>query len=185
MVLRAFRAVTVIACASGVLISAAIQAGQSDSAPWRTSFETFIRTIEQLPAAQIPRSTAEKGNVVARRVRPDDPIMKRFGGRVEFEGVFESVVEDWPGSAPEKTRPKIEMRMAWPKGGPPDIMWTLDVYPSSTSLRGWKALPPQTAIKFTAVVTAIAETDAWIPGANIRPAYIQLEGAEVVSIKKP
>jgi hypothetical protein len=113
-------------------------------------------------------------------VSGDAAIMKRFGGKVEFEGVFQGIVttEDSLG-VPQKKSKKIDISVTWPTGLSSNSYQRLHLYPKASSLKAWRALKPKTSIKFRAVVTGITMYYPYIP--NVHAFSILLEDGEIVS----
>lgn len=171
---------------AGFAVATCVAASVHTQEPWRTSFDAFVRAIAAFPINEIPYVTPEAGAVrelQGLRVSGDRSVMKRYGGRVEFEGTFKAVTRDW-NSALAKPREyeRIDIEMAWPAiEGPNPTNWTIRIYPKARSLKNWKALKPDTAIRFGAVVTGIALHHTWIPGVDLRWYSILLEDAELVA----
>jgi hypothetical protein len=174
---RVFLALTTLV--SVVLTSRSIQAVESDAAQWRTSFDTFVKAIDEFPLADVPICKPDAGEFVGERVSSDAAIMKRFGGKVEFGGIFQGIVT--VESPPQHKREKIDSDLAWPAGLSSNTTWRLHLYPKAGSLKAWRALKPKTTIKFRAVVTGISMYHPWIPGANVRTISILLEDGKIVS----
>jgi hypothetical protein len=158
------------------LPSGSPQAAENDEAPWRTSFEAFAKAIDELPAADIPACKVEEGEDTGAPVSRDAAIMKRFGGTVEFSGIFQGVVTI--ESPPQHKRQKIDIEMAWPPMQKSNRYGRLHLYPKRNSLKAWKALKPNTAIKFRAVVAGISRYEPWIP--TVSAISILLEDGEIV-----
>ena len=175
---RVFVAIT--ALVSLVSISGHAQDVKSKVAQWRTSFDAFVKAIDEFPVGEVPFSTAEGTDLTGQRVSGDAAVMKRFGGTVEFEGVFQGIVTSSSPSAPQKRREKIDISMALPAGISPNTSWTLHLYPKAGSLKAWRALAPKTPIKFRAVVTGITMSHTFITGVDLRAYSILLEDGEVV-----
>ena len=161
-------------------LSGYTQAVKSDAEQARTSFDAFAKAIDKYSLSDVPFSKTHVGELIGERVSSDAAIMKRFGGRVEFEGVFYGVVttEDSPG-IPQKKSKKIDISMAWPTGLSSNSYRRLHLYPKAGSLKAWRALKPQTSIKFRAVVTGITMYYPYIP--NVHAFSILLEEGEIVS----
>jgi hypothetical protein len=156
------------------------QADKSDAAPWRTSFDAFVKAIDEYPPNDVPYSKVEAGDVRGQRVSGDAPVMKRFGGKVEFEGTFEGVVTGESFLEPQKKIKKIDITMVWPSGLTTNGYFRLHLYPKANSLKAWSALKPKTTVKFGGVVTGITKYQPWIPGVE-RCISILVEEGEPVS----
>jgi hypothetical protein len=163
-----------------VSISGETEADQSDTAPWRTSFDAFVKAIDVYPPNDVPYSKVEAGDVTGQRVSGDAPIMKRFGGKVEFEGTFDGVVTGESFLEPQKKIKKIDLTMAWPSGLTTNGYWRFHLYPKASTLKAWSALQPKSTVKFRGVVTGITKYQPWIPGVE-RCISILVEEGEPVS----
>lgn len=175
---RVFVAITALVSVGS--ISCYAQDVKSDAAQWRTSFDAFVKALDEFPPGEVPFSTAEGADLTGQRVSGDTAIMKRFGGTVEFDGVFQEIVTSNSSSAPQKKREKIDISMALPSGLSPDTSWTLHLYPKAGSLREWRALTPKTPVKFRAVVTGITRSHTFITGVDLRAYSILLEDGEII-----
>lgn len=151
-------------------------ADKSDTAQSRASLDDFLKAIDEYPRNDIPYSKVEAGEVTGARVSGDTPIMKRFGGKVEFEGVFHGVVKGESFLEPQKKIDKIDISMEWPSGRNPDGNWKLHLYPKAGSLKAWKALKPKSTVKFRGVVTGITKFQPWIPGIGLCFSILVEEG---------
>lgn len=152
------------------------QNGKTDTASWRTSFAAFITAVDKVPLSEIPLSSSE--GIAGRRVSSGAAIMKRFGGEVEWEGLFQGIVtEELPSRA---KREKIDISMDRPSGLKGNTVWEFHLYPKAGSLRAWKRLAPKTPVKFRAVVTGITEFPTWLD-VHVHGVSILLEEVEILS----
>jgi hypothetical protein len=174
---RIFGAITLLSLVSA---TAETEADKSDVAPWRTSFDAFVKAIDDYPPNDVPYSKVEVGDVTGARVSGDAPIMKRFGGKVEFEGTFDGVITGESFLEPQKKIKKIDLTVAWPSGLTTNGYWRLHLYPKAGSLKAWSALKPKTTAKFRGVVTGITKYRPWIPGIGLCISIL-IEEAEPVS----
>ena len=153
---------------------------ESKTQQWCTSFDAFVKAIDEYPPNDVPYSKVEAGDVTGQRVGGDAPIMKRFGGKVEFEGTFDGVVTGESFLEPQKKIKKIDITVVWPSGLTTNGYWRLHLYPKANSLKAWSALKPKSTVKFRGVVTGITKYQPWIPGVE-RCISILIEEAEPVS----
>jgi hypothetical protein len=156
------------------------QPADRDTTRWRTSFEAFVQAIEEFPPDDVSFSTAEEGEWTGKRVVADEPIMRRFGGEVEFDGVFEGLEADSPPMDPGEKREKLHVSMDWPAGLRPTTLWKVHLYPKASSLPAWRALEPKSPVRFRALVTGITVFTTFIPGVH-QGIAILLEDVEIVS----
>jgi hypothetical protein len=156
-----------------------VQAEQSENAAWRGSFAAFVSALDKVPLTELPSTKADVGHQLGDRVDSDATIMKRFGGPVEFEGIFEGVktVE-----FAQKKQQKIGISMARPVELDANTQAFLHLYPKTGSLSGWKAIKPNTPIKFRGTVTGITWFQPVIYGVpHLHGLAIRVEDAEIVS----
>lgn len=180
MLLKTTRILAAITLLLGLVsASGETEADKSDAAQLRTSLDTFLKAIDEYPRDDVPYSKVEAGDVTGARVSGDAPIMKRFGGKVEFEGTFDGVVTGESFLEPQKKIKKIDITMAWPSGLNPNGYWRLHLYPKADSLKAWSALKPKTTVKFRGVVTGITKYQPWIPGIGLCISILVEEGEPV------
>ncbi|MCA1850754.1 MAG: hypothetical protein LC672_06825 [Acidobacteria bacterium] len=179
--IRVFIAITSLV--SVVSLSGYTQDLSSDSSQWRTSFEAFAKAVDAVPLADVPWSKVEVGQLSGKRVSGERAIMRQFGGRVVFDGVFNGFITDAPQRDPQDKGQKIDISMAWPDGLDRNSKhWTLHLYPKASSLKAWRALKPKTPIKFSADVTGITKFYPAIYGVvHLHGMSILLEEGEIVS----
>lgn len=144
-----------------------------------TSLDDFLKAIDEYPRDDIPYSKVEVGDVTGARVGGDTRVMQRFGGKVEFEGVFHGVIKGESFLEPQKKIDKIDISMDWPSGRNPGGNWKLHLYPKAGSLKAWKALTPKSTVKFRGVVTGITKYQLWIPGIGLSISILVEEGEPV------
>jgi hypothetical protein len=162
------------------VVTCLVASVQSQEPQWRTSFDAFVKAIAAFPISEIPYVNPDPSDLTGLRVAGEQEIMKRYGGVVEFTGTFQKVSRDFDSRKAEPTnRERVEIEMLYPSV-PGPTNWTLLLYPKATSLKAWKALAPNTPIKFRAVVTGIARNHAWLSGVDLRWYSILLEDAELV-----
>lgn len=172
---RSIRAlVAITALISVVAVSCSAQTEKSDTAPWRRSYGAFVKAIDEFPVGSVPY-TAEGSELTGQRVSGNEAIMKRFGGSVEFEGVFEGIVPD----NSQKQGEKIDITMSLPSDLSANTSWTLHLYPKAGAIKAWRALKPKTPIKFRAIVTGITRNHTFISGVDLRAYSILLEDGEI------
>ena len=151
---------------------------ENENADWRRSFAAFVKALDSVPLTELPSTKTDVGQQLGERVERDAAIMKRFGGTVEFEGVFEGVktVE----FAQEKLQ-KIDISMARPVELNGNTQPFLHLYPKRGSLAAWKALKPNTPVKFRGTVTGITWFQPVIYGVpHLHGLAIRVDAAEIV-----
>jgi hypothetical protein len=173
--------VVMLSLVSAMLVSGCAQAVKSDAPQWRTSFDAFLKAIDELPLTEVPFCKIEAGEVTGQRVSSESAIMKRFGGKVEFEGTFQGIYTEERLLSPQQKREKIDISMAWPSGLGQNTYWKLHLYPKSGSLKEWRAIKPGATVKFRAVVTGITLYYPPLPGTHLHAFSILLEEGEIVS----
>lgn len=152
------------------------------AAAWRTSFDEFVRAIAAFPIQEIPDTNPNGADLTGLRVGPGEAVMKRFGGPVEFTGTFQGVSRDFDSVRARPTnRERVEIEMVYP-AVPGPTNWTLLLYPKATALGAWKAVAPQTLVRFRATVTGIARHRTFLSGVDLRWYSILLEEATMVAM---
>lgn len=170
-----------IVFAGAAAISAFAQDSSSRSVEWRKSFAAFVKAVDAVPRNDVPGCKVGVGHISGERVPAETAIMRRFGGRVEFEGVFLGVVTIEPPQNPQEKKQKIDISVTWPNGLSANTQWKLHLYPKAGSLRAWKALKPNTPIRFTALVTGINKFHPVIYGVpHLNGMSILLEDGEIL-----
>ncbi len=90
---------------------------------------------------------------------------------------FQAVSRDFDSVRAEPTnRERVEIEMVYPSA-PGPTNWTLLLYPKATALSAWKAVAPNTPVKFRAIVTGIAGHRTFLTGVELRWYSILLEEA--------
>jgi len=160
-------------------VASSAEKAAENGAEWRTSFAAFAKAVDEFPRNDLPFcSTGESER--GRKVSSDAPVMKRFGGAVEFEGNFEGIFTDTSLTGLPK-REQIRMEMPWPKELSANGNYTLALYPKKGTLKTWRALETKSRVKFRAVVAGITRFEPWIPGSHVQGISILLEDAEIVT----
>lgn len=175
--LRLFFAI--FALSSSWEVGNSLLAAETGSADWRRSFAALVKALNNVPLAELPTTKTHVGHQLGARVDSEAAIMKRFGGRVEFEGVFDSVktVE----FAQEKHQ-KIEITVARPAEPSGNTETFLHLYPKRGSLPAWRALKPNSPIRFRGTVTGITWFHPVIYGVpHLYGLAIRVEDGEIVS----
>jgi hypothetical protein len=176
---RTGRAISVIA--SAVLICVLAPTRASDLPDWRKSYEAFVKAVDAFPRDDVPGCKVEVGHISGERAAAETAMMRRFGGPVEFEGVFQGVVTIEPPQSPQTKKQKVAVALSRPEGLSGNTEWKVHLYPKSGSLRAWKALKPNTRVRFTAVVTGITRFHPVIYGVpHLNGMSILLEDGEIV-----
>ena len=172
-------ALTAIAGVASLSASSESPAGERDE--WRKSYEAFVKAIDAFPREDIPGCKVEVGHLSGERAPAETAIMRRFGGRVEFDGVFEGVVTIEPPQAPQTKRQKIDISLKRPEGLSGNTEYKVHLYPKRNSLKAWQALKPNTPIRFSADITGITAFSPVIYGVpHLNGISILLEEGEIV-----
>ena len=154
-------------------------AAETESADWRRSFAALVKALDKVPLTEMPATKTHIGHQLGARVDSEAAIMKRFGGRVEFEGVFDSLktVE-----FAQKKHQKIEITMARPAELSGNTETFLHLYPKRGSLPAWREVKPNSALRFRGTVTGITWFQPVIYGVpHLHGLAIRVEDGEIVS----
>jgi hypothetical protein len=165
---------------SAAALLAQAQTTPSDTPTWRTSLAAFVKEVERIPLEDVPSADVEAGERTGERASVKFLIMQRLGGPVEWEGKFLGMSTVNVPNSPWNGRQKIDLAMEWPSGDA-NSLWKLHLYPKADSLRAWRALTPNTRIRFRAVVTGITRYQSTLPVPHLRPRAVLLEEGELVS----